>query len=100
MRHICKKLGFVFRAECELLGFVLKCETGKLDLAIFLLDLALLFEQQMCLILQLLVGLLKLFLLLFKKLFGCLERLRLQLESSVGLLQLGLTKLQLLGKRL
>jgi hypothetical protein len=49
---------------------------------------------------ELLIRLLKFFLLLFEQFFGSLQRLRLQFEPAVRFLQLGLPDLQFLSERL
>ena len=77
--HIGQELGFVLRRQSELLGFLFHGAAGHVDLEVFRLDLLLLILKQLRFLLQLLVGVVQLFLL-------------------GG--QLGLPRLQLLGEQL
>ena len=83
VRHVGEELGLVLRGQRELLGLLLECLAGLLDLAVLALHLGVLLGEERGLLLQLGVGLLELVLPALQ-LGG--ERLRLLSRSSVRML--------------
>ena len=89
-----------FEVSASWRAFSSSCRLACLDLAVLLLDFFVLRGEQPRLLFQLFVRLLQLFLLLLEQLLRGLQRLRLRLEALVGLGELFLLRLQLLGERL
>ncbi len=100
MRHVGEEFALVLRGQRELRGLVFDQRARAVDLAVFALNLALLFAEQAGALLQLLVGLLQLLLLGLELFLRLLQGLGLGLQLDVTPLQLGLLVLQLRGEGL
>ncbi len=100
VRHVGQELGLVLGGQRQLLGLFLDERLRLLDLPVLALDLRLLLGQEARSLLQLLVGALQFNLLTLEQLLRLLQRHGLLLQALVGLRELLLTSLQLLGEGL